>query len=86
VASRRKGNATLERYGLCTLPPPFAVEAMPHRFVWSRRLGNDPAVSWIRNILSECFAEVLRDCEAEMAAARARTARRRMRSRAPRRP
>lgn len=71
----------LERYGLRALPPPFPVKPMPHRFVWSQRLGNDPALSFIRAILVECFAEVLRDCEAEMAAARRPMPRRRARPR-----
>jgi DNA-binding transcriptional LysR family regulator len=58
----------LERYGLCALPPPFPVRAMPHRFVWSLRLGNDPALHWIRSILARCFAEVLEESEARMLA------------------
>ena len=56
----------LEQYGLRALPPPLPVKAMPHRFVWSQRLSNDPAARWIRGIIIECFAEVLQDCEARM--------------------
>ncbi len=56
----------LERYGLCALPPPFPVKSMPHRFVWSSRLSNDPAIRWIRAILAQRFAEVLQDSENRM--------------------
>ena len=49
---------SLERYGLRALPPPFAVAPMPHRFVWSARLDNDPAIRWIRGIVFGCFEEV----------------------------
>ena len=50
---------SIERYGLAALPLPFRVEPMPHRFVWSARLDNDPAIRWIRGIALECFAEVV---------------------------
>lgn len=50
---------SLERYGLTAMPLPFAVAPMPHRFVWSARLDNDPAIRWLRGIVVECFAEVL---------------------------
>jgi DNA-binding transcriptional LysR family regulator len=70
----------LELYGLCALPPPFPVKAMPHRFVWSQRLGNDPAVRWIRSIVSECFAEVLADCNARMLAGHSKNVKTRLRS------
>ena len=51
----------LERFGLCALPPPFAVPSMPHRFVWSERLTNDPALRWLRGLLLDAFAIVLRE-------------------------
>ena len=55
---------SLERYRLSALPPPFPVKSMPHRFIWSARLGNDPAIRWLRSLLMQCFAEVLEDSEA----------------------
>jgi DNA-binding transcriptional LysR family regulator len=51
----------LERFGLCAVAPPFPVPAMPHRFVWSERLTNDPAVSWLRGLLAAAFGVVLRE-------------------------
>ncbi|MEO7403957.1 MAG: hypothetical protein ABIU95_09840, partial [Burkholderiales bacterium] len=36
-----------------------AVAPMPHRIVWSIRLGNDPAVCWIRDHLEQVLAEIL---------------------------
>lgn len=51
----------LERFGLVALPPPFAVPSMPHRFVWSRRLANDPALCWLRALVIDAFAVVLRE-------------------------
>jgi DNA-binding transcriptional LysR family regulator len=60
----------LERYGLAAVPPPFAIAAMPHRFVWSERLTNDPAVRWLRGLLVEAFAAVLQESAAQVFAAR----------------
>jgi len=56
----------LERYGLRAVPPPFAIAPMPHRFVWSRRLGNDAAIRWLRGLVTACFAEVLAECRHTM--------------------
>jgi DNA-binding transcriptional LysR family regulator len=53
----------LERFGLCALPPPIEVEPMPHRFVWSFRLANDPATQWLLAILVKTFADVLEASE-----------------------
>ena len=53
----------LERYGLRAVVPPFAVASMPHRFVWSERLTNDPAVRWLRERLAATFDTVLRESE-----------------------
>jgi hypothetical protein len=36
---------------------------MPHRFVSSERLGADPALRWLRGVVIECFAGVLRESE-----------------------
>ena len=49
----------IERFGLCALPAPIPLPPMPHCFVWSQRLGNDPALRWIREHLREVFNEVL---------------------------
>jgi DNA-binding transcriptional LysR family regulator len=49
----------LERFGLCALAPPIPLEPMPHRFIWGTRLANDPAVRWIRTMLTQVFAHVL---------------------------
>ena len=49
----------LERFGLCALPPPLPLKPMPHRFIWSTRLANDPAILWIRTMLTKVFADVL---------------------------
>ena len=51
----------LERFGLVALSPPFAVPPMPHRFIWSRRLTNDPALRWLRGLVIEAFDVVLRE-------------------------
>jgi len=51
----------LERFELRAVPPPFPVPPMPHRFVWSRRLTNDPALRWLRALVVDAFAVVLRE-------------------------
>jgi DNA-binding transcriptional LysR family regulator len=57
----------LERFGLCAVTPPFAVPSMPHRFVWSERLTNDPALRWLRGLLTDAFAIVLRESASQVA-------------------
>jgi DNA-binding transcriptional LysR family regulator len=64
----------LDRYDIRAQPPPFPVASMPHRFIWSERLGNDPALRWLRGLVTECFEGVLRESEA-LAARDARRAR-----------
>jgi DNA-binding transcriptional LysR family regulator len=64
----------LERYDLCAAPPPYPVAAMPHRFVWSERLGADPALRWLRGLVLDCFAGVLEESE-KLASAKPRRAR-----------
>ena len=66
----------LERFGLCAVLPPFAVPSMPHRFVWSERLTNDPALRWLRGLLVEAFAIVLRESASQVAGRKARGGRR----------
>lgn len=52
-------DGALERFGLCALPPPIPLQPFPHRFIWSTRLANDPAIRWIRTTLTRVFAGVL---------------------------
>ncbi len=49
----------LSRYGLQALKAPIHIEPMSHRLVWSRRLGNDAALRWLRGHVTAVFAEVL---------------------------
>jgi hypothetical protein len=58
----------LERFGLCAVTPPFAVPSMPHRFVWSERLTKDPALRWLRGLLADAFAIVLRESASQVVA------------------
>ena len=57
----------LERFGLCAVPPPFAVPPMPHRFIWSERLTNDPALRWLRGLVVDAFAIVHRESASQVA-------------------
>ena len=68
----------IERFGLCALPAPIPVAPMPHSLVWGQRLGNDPALRWIRGHLREVFSEVLSAADrlVPRPAGRTRTARR----------
>lgn len=56
----------LEPFGLCALPPPIPLEPFPHRFIWSTRLANDPAIRWIRTMLTQVFAGVLERTDVTM--------------------
>lgn len=58
----------LERHGLCAVAPPFAVPSMPHRFIWSERLSNDPALRWLRELLIDAFAIVRSESESQVLA------------------
>ena len=62
----------LERFGLRAVAPPFAVPSMPHRFVWSERLTNDPALRWLRSLLVDVFAIVLRESSKQVEGKRSR--------------
>jgi DNA-binding transcriptional LysR family regulator len=66
----------LERFDLCAVPPPFAVPSMPHRFVWSERLTNEPASRWLRGLLVDAFAVVLRESANQMTGKKARAVKR----------
>jgi hypothetical protein len=41
---------------------------MPHRFVWSERLTKDPALRWLRGLLADAFAIVLRESASQVVA------------------
>lgn len=47
----------IPRFGLEIRKTPFKVASMKHVVVWSARLTNDPAVTWIRNHFEETFKE-----------------------------
>lgn len=49
---------SIAHYRLRTLRTPIPIEPMPHRLVWSRRLGNDPAVRWLHAHLAAVFDAV----------------------------
>lgn len=53
----------IDVHELQLLPPPFPVPQMPQQFVWSSRLGSDPAIRWLRGQLVECFAELSKACQ-----------------------
>lgn len=61
---------SLERFGLCALPPPVPLKPFPHRFIWSSRLANEPAIRWIRTTLLEVFAEVIERSDLDLIEAR----------------
>ena len=56
----------LERFGLCALKAPIHLEPMLHRLVWSRRLGNDPAIRWLRGHVEHVFGAVLGAAQAAL--------------------
>ena len=41
---------SIERFDLVATAPPFEISAMPHAMLWSSRLMNDPANSWLRSL------------------------------------
>jgi DNA-binding transcriptional LysR family regulator len=40
------------RHGLMLQPPPFAIPDFDVTQIWPRRLGADPALAWLRNLLA----------------------------------
>lgn len=55
---------SLARFGLRALPVPVPVAPMPHRLAWSQRLGADPAIRWIRELLRQAFAQTVQAADA----------------------
>ena len=50
---------TMQRFELAARRTPFDVPAMKHVLVYSARLTNDPATSWIRDLFRDSFKERL---------------------------
>lgn len=48
-----------QRYDVVAMPPPLAVEPMPHVMIWSARLSNDPAILWLREAFLSVIAEIV---------------------------
>jgi DNA-binding transcriptional LysR family regulator len=57
---------TIKPYGLRVLKAPIRIEPMPHRLIWSRRLGNDAAVRWLRSQVEAVLNEVTAAADAAM--------------------
>lgn len=51
------------RFGLRAVEPPLRIEPMQHRLVWSRRLGNEPALRWLRRHVAAAFEAVAAEAE-----------------------
>jgi DNA-binding transcriptional LysR family regulator len=49
----------LDRYSLRALKTPIHIDPMPHRLIWSARLGNEPALRWLRGHLAAVIEDVL---------------------------
>lgn len=52
------------QFGLTLRPVPLRIPAMPHVVVWSARLHNDPASTWLRNAFTTVFQERLAAADA----------------------
>lgn len=59
----------MQTHGLVPLRPPVAFPPFRTRFVWSSRLANDPASTWLRGIVTRAYAQTHHRCEALVAAA-----------------
>lgn len=63
---------SLQRYGLVAPPTAFPMKPFAQRFIWSSRLTNDPANRWIRQILMQCFEQVLQGSDIRLPRRRSR--------------
>jgi DNA-binding transcriptional LysR family regulator len=45
---RRLAQCHAKDFGLCTAVPPLQIRSFPVQMIWSRRLGVDPAIVWLR--------------------------------------
>jgi DNA-binding transcriptional LysR family regulator len=50
---RRVAHCHAAEFGLTTALPPVPVRSFPVQMIWIRRLGMDPALSWLRNRIQE---------------------------------
>lgn len=55
-----------QRFGLEAIAPPLPIRPFPVWMVWSRRLGADPAIAWLRTeilrlVQSACAAQGVLD-------------------------
>lgn len=55
VVPQAVGRIYARLLGLKLLPLPFAVPGVELRQFWHRRSHTDPAVSWLRKLVAECF-------------------------------
>lgn len=55
VVPQAVGRIYARLLGLKLLPLPFAVPGVELRQFWHRRSHTDPAVSWLRRLVAECF-------------------------------
>lgn len=53
----------LDRFGLRAVEPPVRIEPMKHCLVWSRRLGNDPAIRWLRARVAGAFEAIAAEAD-----------------------
>jgi DNA-binding transcriptional LysR family regulator len=54
-------------FNLCVLEPPVPIPPMPVRFLWCRRMTNDPGGAWFRKIVIEVFTKEQKRAEAAIA-------------------
>lgn len=55
---------SIDRFGLRALAPPMRIEPMPHRLIWSRHLGKDPALRWLREHVLTVVDALQREADA----------------------
>ena len=55
---RRVAEKHAAPFGLATAPPPMPIRSFPVQMIWSRRMGDDPALCWLRNRI-ENFTKIL---------------------------
>lgn len=54
---RMVGVAFAEKFGLRMLEPPIEIPQIEVRLFWHRRAQNDPALVWLRSVVSEHFCD-----------------------------
>jgi DNA-binding transcriptional LysR family regulator len=53
----------MQRYDVVAMPPPLAVEPMPHVILWSARLSNDPGITWLRDAFLSVVMEIVAESD-----------------------